>query len=62
MRVAPSLLLLMMDPGKCYDALGRTAEARRWAAFILARKFKTTNSLTLFARKQAREYLSVGER
>jgi O-antigen ligase len=92
MRVAPSSLLLM-DLGKCYDALGRTAEAeeslltavemapayttpayelfdfyrregrtadaRRWAAFILARKFKTTNSLTLFARKQAREYLAT---
>lgn len=41
-----------------YRRNGRTAEARRWAEYIVVRKPKITNSVTLFARKQAREYLS----
>ncbi len=42
-----------------YRREDRTAEARRWAEYIIARKPKVTNSVTLFARKQAREYLAT---
>jgi tetratricopeptide (TPR) repeat protein len=40
-----------------YRREGRIADARQWAEYILSRKFKATNSASLFARKEAREYL-----
>lgn len=45
-----------------YRREGRTEDARKWAEYLVTRKFKATNSVTLFARKQAKEYLEEQSR
>ncbi len=42
-----------------YRREGRMTEALHWANYLVDRKFKATNSATLFARKEARDYINA---
>lgn len=58
-KMSPGYVTPPYELFNLYRREGRTDEARRWAEYILSRKFKVTNSATLFAKKEAREYLDA---
>lgn len=60
-NMAPGFVTPVYELFNFYRREGRTAEALRWAEYIITRKFKAISSVTLFARKEAREFLDANK-